>query len=420
MGRLATADWNVTAGSGLSCYLWQIRRFPMLEPHQEHMLAKRWREHGDHEAAHKLVNSHLRLVAKIARGYRGYGLPISDVISEGNVGLMQAVQRFKPEKGFRFATYAAWWIRAAIQEYILRSWSLVHMATTTNRRKLFFNLRKAKNRISVIDEGDMRHDQIKTIAKELRVTKQDVIDVNRWFSGDASLNAPIREDSDSGEWQDWLVDEGASQETTLAARDEYDHRRKTLASALCVLNERERRIFEARRLAEDPITLADLASEFGVSPERVRQIDVRSFEKVQKAVKNGVAAKDTPAPRGRCVSFQPSSVVGETDDGRVAIGTFTATETTREGRRPPRLSRALQMESYPKFHNEVGVPIVRIGCREFKCIGDKPPQDHPHVYLNMGDASEIVCPYCSTLFRFDQSLGAHEADPADCAYGDMD
>jgi RNA polymerase sigma-32 factor len=296
MGRLATADWNVTAGSGLSCYLWQIRRFPMLEPHQEHMLAKRWREHGDHEAAHKLVNSHLRLVVKIARRYRSYGLPISDVISEGNVGLMQAVQRFRPEKGFRFSTYAVWWIRAAIQEYILHSWSLVKMGTTTNRRKLFFNLRKAKNRISVIDEGDMRHDQIETIAKRLGVTKKDVVDMNRWFGGDASLNAPIREDSDSGEWQDWLVDEGASQETTLAARDEYDYRRKTLASALCVLNERERRIFEARRTAEDPITLADLASEFGVSPERVRQIDVSSFEKVQKAVKNRVAAKDTPAP----------------------------------------------------------------------------------------------------------------------------
>jgi RNA polymerase sigma-32 factor len=297
MRRLATADWSVTAGSGLTGYLWQIQRFPMLEPHEEYMLAKSWREHGDHEAAHKLVNSHLRLVAKIARRYRGYGLPISDVISEGNVGLMQAVQRFKPEKGFRFATYAAWWIRAAIQEYILHSWSLVRMATTANRRKLFFNLRKAKNKISVIDEGDMRHDQIETIAKRLGVTKQDVIDMNRWFSGDASLNAPIREDSDSGEWQDLLVEEGASQETKLAARDEHDYRRKTLASALCVLNGRERRIFEARRVAEDPITLADLASEFGVSPERVRQIDVRSFEKVQKAVKNRVAAKDTPAPQ---------------------------------------------------------------------------------------------------------------------------
>ena len=296
MGRLATADWSVTAGSGLTGYLWQIQRFPMLEPHEEYMLAGRWREHGDHEAAHKLVTSHLRLVAKIARGYSGYGLPISDVISEGNVGLMQAVRRFKPEKGFRFATYAAWWIRAAIQEYILHSWSLVKMGTTANQKKLFFNLRKAKSKISALDEGDLRADQVQLIAKRLGVTKQDVVDMNRRLGGDVSLNAPIREDSDSGEWQDWLVDQSASQETTLAARDEYDYRRKTLASALCVLNDRERRIFEARRLAEDPIKLADLASEFGVSPERVRQIDVSSFEKVQKAVKNRVAAMDTPAP----------------------------------------------------------------------------------------------------------------------------
>ncbi|MGC1865782.1 MAG: RNA polymerase sigma factor RpoH [Pseudolabrys sp.] len=296
MGRLATADWSVTAGSGLTSYLWQIQRFPMLEPHEEYMLAKRWREHGDHEPAHKLVTSHLRLVAKIARGYSGYGLPISDVISEGNVGLMQAVRRFKPEKGFRFATYAVWWIRAAIQEYILRSWSLVKMGTTGNQKKLFFNLRKAKSKIFALDEGDLRPDQVQLIAKRLGVTKQDVVDMNRRLGGDASLNAPIREDSHPGEWQDWLVDQSASQETTLAARDEYAYRRKTLASALCVLNDRERRIFEARRLAEDPIKLADLASEFGVSPERVRQIDVSSFEKVQKAVKNRGAAMNTPAP----------------------------------------------------------------------------------------------------------------------------
>jgi RNA polymerase sigma-32 factor len=286
MGRRAIADWNVTAESGLSDYLRQIRRFPMLEPQQEHMLAKRWRKHSDHKAAHKLVNSHLRLVAKIARGYRGYGLPISDVISEGNIGLMQAVERFEPEKGFRFATYAAWWIRAAIQAYIRRSLSLVKMAATRNQKKLFFNLRKAKCKISVFDEGDMRHDQIETIAKRLGVTEQDVIDMNRWFSGDASLNTPIRDDGEGGEWQDWLVDEGASQETTLAACDEFDSRRKALASALSVLNDRERRIFEARRLAEDPITLADLASEFGVSRERIRQINMNSFEKMQKAVKN--------------------------------------------------------------------------------------------------------------------------------------
>jgi RNA polymerase sigma-32 factor len=293
MGRLATADWSVTAKSGLTGYLWQIQRFPTLEPHEEYMLAKRWREQGDHEAAHKLVNSHLRLVAKIARGYRGYGLPISDVISEGNIGLMQAVQRFEPERGFRLATYAVWWIRATIQDYIRRSLSLVKMATTHNQRKLFFNLRKAKSKISALDEGDMRHDQIETIAKRLGVTKQDVIDMNRWFSGDASLNAPIREDGDSGEWQDRLVDEGASQETTLAARDEFDYRRKALASALSVLNDRERRIFEARRLAEDPITLADLAAEFGVSRERVRQIDVSSLEKVRKAVKYRGATIET-------------------------------------------------------------------------------------------------------------------------------
>ena len=284
------------AESGLSQYLDEIRRFPMLEPQEEYMLAYSWREHGDREAAHKLVTSHLRLVAKIARRYRGYGLPISDVISEGNVGLMQAVQRFKPEKGFRFATYAVWWIKAAIQEYILRSWSLVKMGTTANQQKLFFNLRKAKSKISALEEGDLRPDQVQIIAKRLGVTEQDVVDMNRRLGGDASLNAPIRDDGESGEWQDWLVDETASQETTLATRDEYDYRRKTLASALCVLNDRERRIFEARRLAEDPITLADLAAEFGVTRERVRQIDVLSFEKVQEAVKNRVAVMETSAP----------------------------------------------------------------------------------------------------------------------------
>ena len=286
----------MTAEGGLTRYLEEIRRFPMLEPQEEFMLAKSWREHGDRNAAHKLVTSHLRLVAKIAMGYRGYGLPISEVVSEGNVGLMQAVKRFEPEKGFRLATYAMWWIKASIQEYILRSWSLVKMGTTANQKKLFFNLRKAKSKISALQEGDLRPDQVQTIAKRLGVTEQDVVDMNRRLGGDASLNAPIREDRDSGEWQDWLVEEGASQETTLAARDEYDYRRKALASALSVLNDREQRIFEARRLTEDPITLADLASEFGVSPERVRQIDVRSFEKVQKAVKNRVAAMDTSAP----------------------------------------------------------------------------------------------------------------------------
>jgi len=290
----ATALPILSAESGLSRYLEEIRRFPMLEPQEEYMLAKSWREHGDREAAHRLVTSHLRLVAKIAMGYRGYGLPISEVISEGNVGLMQAVKRFEPEKGFRLATYAMWWIKASIQEYILRSWSLVKMGTTANQKKLFFNLRKAKSKISALDEGDLHPDQVKLIAKRLGVPEQDVIDMNRRLGGDASLNAPIREDGDAGEWQDWLVDETASQETRLVADEQADNRRKALTDALSVLNERERRIFEARRLAEDPVTLEDLADEFGVSRERVRQIEVRAFEKVQKAVKNRVAAMESP------------------------------------------------------------------------------------------------------------------------------
>src|SRR6516165_2473533 len=283
-----------TAELGLTHYLEEIRRFPMLERQEEYMLAKRWREHGDRDAAHKLVTSHLRLVAKIARDYRGYGLPISEAISEGNVGLMQAVQRFKPEKGFRLATYAMWWIKAAIQEYILRSWSLVKMGTTANQKKLFFNLRKAQSKISILDDGDMRPDQVKIIARRIGVTETDVICMNRRLGGDASLNAAIRKDGDSGEWQDWLVDESPDQETTLAASEEFDNRRQVLSSALRVLNERDRRIFEGRRLAEDPLTLAELAGEFGVSRERVRQIEARAFEKVQKAVKNRVAAIETP------------------------------------------------------------------------------------------------------------------------------
>jgi RNA polymerase sigma-32 factor len=285
----------LTAESGLTRYLEEIRRFPMLEPQEEYMLAKSWREHGDREAAHRLVTSHLRLVAKIAMGYRGYGLPIAEVISEGNVGLMQAVKRFEPEKGFRLATYAMWWIKASIQEYILRSWSLVKMGTTANQKKLFFNLRKAKSKISALEEGDMRPDQVKLIAKRLGVGEQDVIDMNRRLGGDASLNTPIREDGDSGEWQDWLVDDAPSQERILAESEELDNRRKALGEALNVLNERERRIFEARRLSDDPITLEELAAEFGVSRERVRQIEVRAFEKVQNAVKNRVAAMERPA-----------------------------------------------------------------------------------------------------------------------------
>ena len=284
----------ISAEGGLTRYLEEIRRFPMLEPQEEYMLAKRWREHGDRDAAHKLVTSHLRLVAKIAMGYRGYGLPISEVISEGNVGLMQAVKRFEPEKGFRLATYAMWWIKASIQEYILRSWSLVKMGTTANQKKLFFNLRKAKSKISALNEGDMRPEQVKLIAKRLGVTEQDVIDMNRRLGGDASLNAPIREDGDSGEWQDWLADDSASQESVLAESEEMENRRKALTSALSVLNERERRIFEARRLADNPITLEELAEEFGVSRERVRQIEVRAFEKVQKAVRSKVAQMEAP------------------------------------------------------------------------------------------------------------------------------
>src|SRR5437867_4102253 len=286
----------LTAESGLTRYLEEIRRFPMLEPQEEFMFAKSWREHGDREAAHRLVTSHLRLVAKIAMGYRGYGLPISEVISEGNVGLMQAVKRFEPDKGFRLATYAMWWIKAAIQEYILRSWSLVKMGTTANQKKLFFNLRKAKSKISALEEGDLRPDQVKLIAKRLGVTEQDVVDMNRRLGGDVSLGAPIRKDGDSGEWQDWLVDEHADQETTLAASEEFGGRRKALASALSALNNRERRIFEARRLAEEPITLKELADEFDISRERVRQIGVCAFEKVQKSVKKRVAVMETPAP----------------------------------------------------------------------------------------------------------------------------
>ncbi len=293
---MAAALPLIAGESGLSRYLAEIKRFPMLEPQEEYMLAKRWREHGDREAAHKLVTSHLRLVAKIAMGYRGYGLPIGEVISEGNVGLMQAVRRFEPDKGFKLATYAMWWIRASIQEYILRSWSLVKMGTTASQKKLFFNLRKAKSRISALDEGDLRDDQVETIATRLGVAKQEVIDMNRRLGGDASLNAPLREDGE-GEWQDWLVDDSASQESVLADREETDTRLNALKNALRVLNPREKRIFEARRLADDPVTLEELSTEFGVSRERVRQIEVRAFEKVQAAVKADIARSQIPAAR---------------------------------------------------------------------------------------------------------------------------
>ena len=287
---------TLTAGEGgLSRYLDEIRKFPMLQPQEEYMLAKRYKEHEDPEAAERLVNSHLRLVAKIAMGYRGYGLPIGEVVSEGNVGLMQAVKRFEPDKGFRLATYAMWWIKAAIQEYILRSWSLVKMGTTANQKRLFFNLRRLKGKIQALDEGDLMPHQVSEIATKLGVSEEEVVSMNRRLGGDASLNAPVRAEADAGEWQDWLVDESDSQETLLANQEELDMRRKMLNDAMDVLNERERRIFEARRLAEDPMTLEDLSGEFGVSRERVRQIEVRAFEKVQKAVRNCARTMDQPA-----------------------------------------------------------------------------------------------------------------------------
>ncbi|MDQ0314008.1 RNA polymerase sigma factor RpoH [Amorphus orientalis] len=286
----------ITSGdTGLSHYLEEIRRFPMLEPQEEYMLAKRYHEHDDPDAAQRLVTSHLRLVAKIAMGYRGYGLPIGEVISEGNVGLMQAVKRFDPDRGFRLATYAMWWIKAAIQEYILRSWSLVKMGTTANQKRLFFNLRKVKGQIQALDEGDLRPEHVAEIAERLGVTEEDVISMNRRLSGDSSLNSPIRQEADSGEWQDWLVDDSQTQEQTLADTEELDNRRQLLKDAMGVLNDRERRIFEARRLSEDPITLETLSEEFGVSRERVRQIEVRAFEKVQKAVQK--ASRDMERPR---------------------------------------------------------------------------------------------------------------------------
>ena len=280
--------------AGLQRYLQDIRQFPMLQPDEEYMLAKRWKEHGDRDAAHKLITSHLRLVAKIAMGYRGYGLPIGEVISEGNVGLMQAVKKFEPDKGFRLATYAMWWIKASIQEFVLRSWSLVKMGTTANQKKLFFNLRKVKSQIEALDDGDLRPDQVALIAKRLGVTEADVVSMNRRLVGDTSLNAHVREDGE-GEWQDWLVDESDNQEEVLVQNEEASMRHSLLTDALGKLTDRERRVFEARRLQDDPATLEDLSQEFGVSRERIRQIEVRAFEKVQKAVKN--AAQRLLAPK---------------------------------------------------------------------------------------------------------------------------
>jgi len=305
---MAAALPMISAESGLSRYLAEIRRFPMLEPQEEYMLARSWREHGDRDAAHRLVTSHLRLVAKIAMGYRGYGLPIGEVISEGNVGLMQAVKRFEPEKGFRLATYAMWWIRASIQEYILRSWSLVKMGTTANQKKLFFNLRKAKSQISALEDGDLRPDQVTHIATRLGVTEQDVVDMNRRMSGDASLNAPLRTEGEGGgEWQDWLVDDSASQENILVEQEESDNRMAALRSALSVLNERERRIFQARRLLDEPITLEQLSEEFSISRERVRQIEVRAFEKVQAAVKASIEQHESLLPPVKQIEARPSA-----------------------------------------------------------------------------------------------------------------
>ena len=285
---------TIAQGSlGLTRYLEDIRKFPMLEPGEEFMLAKSWQEHDDSDAAEKLVTSHLRLVARIAMGYRGYGLPIGEVISEGNVGLMQAVKRFDPDKGFRLATYAMWWIRASIQEYILRSWSLVKMGTTAAQKKLFFNLRRAKSQLRALDDGDLHPDHVQTIARKLGVSEADVVSMNRRLGGDSSLNAPVRADAEVGEWQDWLVDDTPSQEDQLGETQELDQRRGYLTNALSSLNDRERRIFEARRLSDSPITLEDLSTEFGVSRERIRQIEVRAFEKVQKAVQT--AAKSSEA-----------------------------------------------------------------------------------------------------------------------------
>jgi RNA polymerase sigma-32 factor len=315
----------ITAQSGLARYFEQIRRFPMLEPQEEFMLAKRWLERGDRDAEHRLVTSHLRLVAKIAAGYRGYGLPASEIIAEGNLGLMKAVRRFDPERGFRLSTYAMWWIRASIQEYVLRSWSLVKMGTTASQRKLFFNLRRAKSEISAFEEGDLRPDQVMTIAKRVGVTEEDVVQMNRRLAGDASLNAPIRDDGDSGDWQDWLVDDAPSQERVLIETEELDNRRSALREAVIVLDDRERRIFAARHLADVPITLEDLAEEFGVSHERVRQIEVRAFEKVRNFVRRRVASVEGSQvatayqPRPFARGARPRRTLGSTTHARAPL-----------------------------------------------------------------------------------------------------
>ncbi len=287
----------LTAEGNLSRYLQEIRKFPMLEPEREFMLAKRWTEHEDLDAVHVLVTSHLRLVAKIAMGYRGYGLPVAELISEGNVGMMQAVKRFDPDRGFRLATYAMWWIRASIQEYILHSWSLVKMGTTASQKKLFFNLRKIKGQLKAFEEGDLHPETVTTIATKLKVPEADVVSMNRRLSGgDQSLNAPLRIDGD-GEWQDWLEDKTDNQEVTLGQEEELDHRRQMLTEAFCCLNERERHILEERRLKDDPSTLEELSREYGISRERVRQIEVRAFEKLQRAMRNAALQENMAAKK---------------------------------------------------------------------------------------------------------------------------
>jgi len=282
----------ISPDGNLSRYLDQIRAFPMLEPNEEYMLAKAWKEKGDVAAAHQLVTSHLRLVAKIAMGYRGYGLPVADLISEGNLGMMHAVKKFEPEKGFRLATYAMWWIKAAIQEYILRSWSLVKIGTTAGQKKLFFNLRRIKGQIQAIDDGDLKPEQVTQIATQLNVTEDEVMSMNQRMAGnDRSLNVPLSRDGEGGgEWQDWLQDDSPNQEATFADHEEYDARKNLMLDAMQGLNPREQRILAARRLSEPPLTLEDLATEFNISRERIRQIEVRAFEKLQKAVRDKAAA----------------------------------------------------------------------------------------------------------------------------------
>ncbi len=297
----------IASGEGsLNRYLQDIRKFPMLAPEEEYMLGKRWKEHQDPKAAERMITSHLRLVAKIAMGYRGYGLPVGDVISEGNIGLMHAVKRFDPDRGFKLATYAMWWIKAQIQEYVLRSWSLVKIGTTSGQKKLFFNLRKMKGRIQAVEEGDLKPEQVKYIAKNLGVQEEEVVSMNRRMMGDASLNAPLRSDAEGdGEWQDWLVDDHDSPEAVVADNQEADQRNAMLSVALSSLTDREREVIEARKLRDEPATLEDLSQKFGVSRERIRQIEVRAFEKLQKAVKT--AAAKALLPRTKAIAAGASA-----------------------------------------------------------------------------------------------------------------